>query len=114
MNGVLLDVDVPISTEEVGYELIVISRNVNYASALTGFTQYFLDDVVMLLRPINSAAKRPDIDEISHYVERLKIILTEKIEQCCGIAAARAQMHVGDPAGAVMPRYRQLLWRFPE
>src|SRR5439155_9155499 len=77
MNGVLLDVDVPISTEEAGYELIVISRNVNYASALTGFTQYFLDDVVMLLRPINSTAQRPDIDEISHYVEHLKIILTE-------------------------------------
>src|SRR6266480_5203624 len=114
MNGVLLDVDIPISTEEAGYKLIVISRNVNYASALTGFTQYFLDDVVMLLRPINSAAQRPDIDEISHYVERLKIILAEKIQQRCGIASARAQMRVGDPAGAITPRRHQLLWRFPE
>ena len=56
MNCVFLDVDVPVSTEEVGYQLIVIAGNVNYASALARLAQDFLDDVVMLLRPINSAA----------------------------------------------------------
>src|SRR5207248_7048712 len=114
MNDVLLDVDVSVSTKEAGYHLIVISRNINYASTLASLAQDFLDYVVMLLRPIDSPVQRPDIDQITHNIERLEVVLAKKIEQCCGIAAARAQMHVGDPAGAVMPRYRQLLWRFPE
>src|SRR4029077_6004951 len=54
VNSALSDVDVPISTKEAGYQLVVISRNVNYAGALAGFAQDFLDDVVMLLGPINS------------------------------------------------------------
>jgi len=68
-----------------------------------GLAQDFLDDVVVLLRPINSAAQSPDIDQIAHHIERLEVVLAEKIEQRYGIAAARAQMRVGDPRGAIMP-----------
>ena len=102
MNGVLLDVDVSVRTEEAGYQLIVISRNINYASTLAGLAQNFLDDVVMFLRPINSTAERPDIDKIAHNIERLEIILAKKIEQCCGVAATSAQMRVGDENAAVL------------
>jgi len=59
----------------------------------------------VLLRPINTAAQRPNIDQIAHNVERLEIVLPEKIQQRCGIAAACAQMRVGDPRGAIT------LWR---
>src|SRR5207244_4198446 len=56
MDGVFLDVDVSVCTKKAGHQLIVISWTVNYASAFAGFAQDFLDDVVMLLRPINSTA----------------------------------------------------------
>ena len=114
MNDVLLDVDVSVSTKEAGYQLIVISRNINYASTLASLAQDFLDYVVMLLRPIDSPAQRPDIDQITHNVERLEVVLAKKIEQGCGIAAARAQMRIGDPAGAITPRHQQLIGRFPK
>ena len=114
MNGVFLDVDVSVGTKKAGHQLVVISWNVNYASAFAGFAQDFLDDVVMLLRPINSAAQRPDIDEITYNVERLKIILPKKIEQRRRIAAACAQVGIRDPSSAITPRRRQVLWRFPK
>jgi len=80
MNGILLDVDIPICATKTSHEFVVISRDVDDAGALPGLAQNFLDDVVMLLRPINSATQRPDIDEISHYIESVEVILTEKIE----------------------------------
>src|SRR5215208_560094 len=114
MNGVLLDVDVSISTKKANHQFVVISRDINDTGTLAGLTQDFLDDIVMLLRPINSAAHRPDIDEITHNVKRIEIILAKKVEQCCGVTTARAQVRVGDPRSAIMPRPRQLFWRFPK
>src|SRR5262249_40520105 len=96
------------------HEFVVISRDVDDAGTLAGLAQDFLDDVVVLLRPINSATQRPDINEIPHYVERVEIVLAKKIEQRCGIAAPLAQIGVGDPASTITPRQWQLLSRFPE
>ena len=45
----------------------------------------------MLLRPVSPAAHRPDIDQISHHVERLEIVLAQKSEQSGGVGAARAR-----------------------
>ncbi len=75
----------------------MIARDVNSARAFARFAQNFLNDVIMLLRPINSAPQLPDIDQIADNIKRLELVLAQEIEQRAGITAARAQVHVGYP-----------------
>ena len=60
---------------EIGDQFIVIPGNVNDACAFAGFAQDFLDDVIVLLRPVTAAPHRPDVDQVAHDVERFKIML---------------------------------------
>src|SRR4029077_422273 len=111
MNCVLLNLDIPVGTTEARHQFVVISRDVNYARPLAGFAQNFLDDVVVLLGPINYATQRPDIDQVADDVQRIEIGLAQKIQKRSGVAAARAQMRVGDPRGAIALRSRNFLPR---
>ena len=72
--------------------------------ALASFAQNFLDHVVVLLRPVNSATQRPDIDQVADDVERIEIVLAQKIEQRSGVAATRTQVGIGDPRGPITSR----------
>ena len=101
MNCPLLDLDIPIGPTEVDHELVVISRDVNDARAFARFAQNFLNNVVVLLWPINSTTQRPDIDEIAHDVQCLEIVLAQKVEQCRRVTAACAQVRIRDPSGSV-------------
>ncbi len=80
MNRPLLDLDVAVGPAEVGHQLIVISGDVDYMRALASFAQNFLDHVVVLLRPVNSATQRPNIDQVAHDIESIEIVLAQKIE----------------------------------
>src|SRR6476620_5935564 len=104
MNCVLLNLDIPVGTTEARHQFVVISRDVNYAGALAGFAQNFLDDVVVLLWPINCATQRPDIDQVAHDVQSIEIGLTQKVQKRGGVAAARTQVRVGNPRGAIALR----------
>src|SRR6266496_5981214 len=104
MNRPLLDLDVAVGPAEVRHQLIVISGDVDYMRALASFPQNFLDHVVVLLRPVNSATQRPNIDEVAHDIERIKIVLAQKIEQRTSVAAARTKVRIGDPRGAITSR----------
>ena len=90
MDGVFFDVDVSINTKKARHQLVMVTGDINYASSFPGLAQDFLDDVVVLLRPINSTAQRPDIDQIADDVERVEVIFAKEIEQRCSIAAARS------------------------
>src|SRR5947207_13005363 len=91
---------------KAGDEFIVVARDVDDARALARFAEKFLDDVVVLLRPINSAPHLPDVDEIPDEVERLELMVAQKLKERAGVAAPRAEMHVGDPRRAKPPRRR--------
>ena len=108
----LLDFDVAVGAAEIGHQLVVISRDVDHVRAFAGFAEDFLNHVVVLLRPINSATQRPDIDEVADDIERLEIVLAQKVEQSGGVAAARAQVRIGDPRGAIASRRKQFVSRF--
>ncbi len=101
VNCALCDLDVSVRAAKARDQLIVISRNVNYAGALAGFAQNFLDHVVVLLWPINCPPQRPDVDQVAHDVQRVEVGLAQKVQQRSGVAAARAQVHVGNPRGAI-------------
>ena len=80
MDGMLLDRDCPINATERTDHLIVISRDIDYACSFARFAQDFLDDVVMLLRPVAAAANLPDVDQVAHDIKHLEIVLTQEIE----------------------------------
>jgi hypothetical protein len=109
MNRALLDLDIAVDAAKASHEFIVVSRDVNHARALACFAQNFLDYVIMLLRPINSATQRLNIDQIADDVERAEIILAQKVQQRSCVATACAQMCVCDPRRTIAPRREQVL-----
>jgi hypothetical protein len=108
----LLDLDVAIGPTKVSDQLVVIARDINHMRALAGFAQNFLDHVVVRLWPINSAPQRPDVDQVAHDVECLKIVFAQKIQQRGCVAAARPQVRVGDPCSAIASGRKKVLSRF--
>ncbi len=40
--------------------------------------------------------KRPAVDDVADQIDRLGFVMAEEVEQLVGLAAARAEMHVGD------------------
>src|SRR5436190_8926745 len=94
MNGMFLHGDVAVGAVELGKQIVVIARDVNDPCAFARLAQNLLNDVVMLLRPINPAPQLPDVDQITDNVERLEFVFAQKIEQRAGVGTAGAQMHV--------------------
>src|ERR1700746_2475146 len=111
MDCVLFDLDISVRSTKARHQFVVISRDVNYTCALTGFAQNFLDHVVVLLWPVNYPPQRPDINQIAHNVERVEVGLAQKIQQRSGVAAARAKVRVGNPSCAITLRSSNLLSR---
>ena len=101
MNCSLLDFDIAVNATEVGHQLVVIARDIDHMRAFARFAQNFLDHVVVLLGPVNSATQRPDIDQVADDVQSLEIVRAQEIEQRCGIAATRTQVRIGDPSGPI-------------
>ena len=60
-----------------------------------------MNDVVVLLRPVNAAAKGPNVDEVADKVEGVKLYILQKIEEDAGFAPTRAEMNVRNPTSAI-------------
>src|ERR1700682_3838814 len=91
VDEVFGDRDMAVVTAKASEEFVVVAGDVNDASAFARFAQEFLDDVVVLLRPIDSAPHLPDIDQIADDVERFEFVIAQKIPKRAGVAAARSQ-----------------------
>ena len=104
MDGVVLDADVAVEAFELADHFVVVAGDIDHPRALARLAQDFLDDIVMLLRPVNRAAQLPDIDQIADDVERFEFVVAEKIEKHGGIGATRAQVDVRDPCGPRPPQ----------
>ena len=63
---------------------------------LRACAQQLLHHVVVRLRPIPGRAQRPAVDDVADEIDRLGVVMAEEIEQPVGLAAARAEVHVGD------------------
>ena len=100
MNGMFLHGDVAVGAIELGEQIVVIPEDVNDAGPFTRFPENLLNDVVMLLRPVNPAPQLPDVDQVAHHIERFKFVLAQEIEQRARVRATRAQVHVRNPRRA--------------
>jgi hypothetical protein len=62
-----------------------------------------LDDVIVLLGPVNSASKLPGVNQIADDVKGRNFVGPQEFEECRCIAAARAEMDVGNPRRPKIP-----------
>ena len=85
----------------------MIAGDINDVCAFARFAQEFLDDIVVLLRPIDSAPHLPDIDQVADDVERFEIVIAQEFQERSGLAAARPKVHVGNPRRAHVAERRR-------
>ena len=55
----------------------------------------------MRLRPVEALLEPPSVDDVADQIDGLAIDAVEEIDQHRRVAAARAQMDVGNPDGAI-------------
>ena len=87
--------------DELARELVVIAGDEHHARAAPHFAQQFLDHVVMRLRPVEARPHAPAVDDVADQKIGVGFVVPEEIEHQLGLAAARAEMHVGEEDGAV-------------
>ena len=83
----------------IAQELVVIARQINDAGALAGLPQQLLHDVVVLLRPVPAGLQLPAVDDIADEIDGIGVVVTQEVEKLAGLAAARAEMHIGNKEG---------------
>ena len=80
----------------VAQELVVIARQIDDAGALARLAQQLLHHVVVRLRPVPAATQLPAVDDVADQIDRFGVVVAEEVEQALGLAAARAEMNVGN------------------
>lgn len=80
MERVFLNADVTVASEKLREKFIMVPGDDDHPGALPGFAQNFLQDVVVRLWPKHSPPHCPPIDEIADDVERLALVLTQKVQ----------------------------------
>ena len=71
---------------------------------LRACAQKFLHHVVMGLRPIPGRVQRPAVDDVADEIDRVGVVIAQEVEEAVGLAAAGAEMHVGNKQRAKPPR----------
>ena len=104
MHGVFLDSNRSVGPEMAGEEFVVIARDVDDPRSFARLAQDFLDDVVVFLRPVDSAAERPDINQVTDDVEGVEFVFFQESEERIRAAAPRAQVDVGNPRSTIAIR----------
>jgi len=83
-------------------ELVVVARHEHHTRALARFSQYFLYDIVVSLRPVPGPTQLPTINDVTHQVERFAFGVAQEVQKRCGLATGCSKVQVRDPDRAKM------------
>jgi hypothetical protein len=104
VNGMLDDLDATeVHAVIVAQELVVIAGDIDDARPLARLAQELLHHVVVRLRPVPARAELPPVDDVADEIDRVGIVVAEKVEQPVGLTALCAEMHVGNEQRAKRP-----------
>ena len=78
----------------------MIARNIDHAGAVTRFSQQFLDDVIMFLRPVEAFFQLPAINDVADQIQGFTARIFQKMQQLFGTGPWRSEMRVRDPDGS--------------
>ena len=81
-------------------ELVMVAGHEDHPRALARLAQHLLHHVVVRLRPEPAPLQLPAVDDVPDQIERLALDRAQEVEQRLGLAAGRAQVHVGNEHGA--------------
>lgn len=84
------------------HELVVIAGDENDLGALAAFAKEFLDQDVVIVRPIPFAAQLPAVNEIADDVEVVALRIAEKVEQFVHLEMFHSEMQIRNPYRAVV------------
>ena len=90
-----------IEAGELPEHLVMIAGDIDDAGATLGALQDAPDDVVMRGGPVEALLQAPAVDDVADQIQRVAVDVVEEIDQHVGVAAARAQVDVGNPDRAV-------------
>ena len=74
--------------------LIVIAGNEDDLRSLAGLAKKLLQHVIMRLQPQGVSPDPPKIDDVADEIDRVGIVVAEKIEKSFGLACPRAKMEI--------------------
>jgi hypothetical protein len=97
MNGARLNRDSPVVTEKPTNKLIMIPRDIYHTRTFPPRSKYFLNHIVVVLRPVNSTFERPNVNKVTHDVEGFTFRCPEELKKSRSLTAPRPEMNVGNP-----------------
>jgi hypothetical protein len=74
--------------------LIVIAGNEDDPRSLAGLAKKLLQHVIMRLQPQGIPPDAPKIDDVTDEIDRVSIVVAEKIKKSFGLACPRAEMEI--------------------
>jgi hypothetical protein len=81
-------------SKKAAQKLIVVSRNIDHTRTFPAFAQYLLNHIIMELRPVPRPLQPPAIGDIAHQVDRLCVIVLQKVQQQVSLTAPGTQVNV--------------------
>ena len=104
VNGFFQNLNVPKGGKGVVEEKIetfshgiVIAFEIDHPGSAAGFPENFLDDRIMVFRPIPGSLHRPEVNNIADQKKSLRFGVPEKMEQSVGLATPCSEMDVRNP-----------------
>ena len=81
----------------------MVARHIDHARALLGGAQQFLEDLVVLGRPVPVGAQPPAVHDVADEVDCAGTMITEELDETVAPAGARAEMDIGEEQRPQVP-----------
>ena len=108
MDGLMDDLDAAeldptedLAPSIIAGKLIVIAGHEDDAGAGIDLAQDFGHHLVLCFGPVPAALELPAIDNVADQIERVAVVMGQKVGQRFGLAARRSKMGVGNKDGAM-------------
>jgi len=86
----------------VAQHLVMVARDEHHAGAAMRHLEDAAHDFVVLIGPVPALAQPPPVNDVANQVERLAFDRAQEIDEHRRVAAARAEVNVGNPHGAIL------------
>jgi len=107
VDGVFSDFNPPEKQPGISAdEIVVVAWNVDDTRTLADFPQKLLHDIVVRLRPIPGALQPPAVENVADEVNRLCIMVAEKIKQQVRLTISASEMNIRDEQSPIYLRLR--------
>ena len=95
MHDVMVDLDGAETHSAIASDtFVVITRNENDLRSLAGFAKKLLQHIIMRLQPQRAPPDAPEIDNVADEIDRVGIVVAEKIKKGFRLARPRAEMEI--------------------